>query len=117
MAWTSTGRDLPGDWKTRTRQVKDRDGWRCTWTTDGQRCTETTRLEVDHIGNPNNHHLDNLRTLCHYHHAKRTALQAAAARKLPPRNRTPEPHPGLIAPPSSTWGGPPPPAPRPSGQG
>ena len=101
MAWT-TGRQLPSNWPAIRTQVKARDGHRCTWIqADGSRCPETTRLEVDHIGDPNNHHPDNLRTLCHACHARRTAQQAAAGlrAKLGKRWRAPEPHPGL------TWGG------------
>lgn len=72
---------MPSNWQAITRRVRARDGHRCTWIrADDTRCTETTRLEVDHIGDPNDHTLPNLRTLCHWHHARRTAAQAAAAR-------------------------------------
>lgn len=96
MAWSATGRQLPSNWQAIVRLVKARDGHRCTWTqNDGSRCPETTRLEVDHIGNPHDHSPDNLRTLCHWHHAQRTARQASASKRRAPKMRTPEPHPGL----------------------
>jgi hypothetical protein len=91
---------LPPGWQTRIRPpVLERDGHRCTWIEeDGTRCTATDALEVDHIGDPNDHTPGNLRTLCRYHHRKRTALQARSARgEAPPRRRPPEAHPGLIA--------------------
>lgn len=91
MAWT-TGRNLPPDWPAIRRHTLHRDGHRCTWTqADGTRCRETTRLEVDHIGDPDNHTLANLRTLCHWHHARRTARQAADAKQQRPAPS----HPGL----------------------
>lgn len=51
-----------------------RDGYRCTWTTDGRRCTETRNLEVDHrvsIVNGGTWELANLQTLCHKHHVEK----------------------------------------------
>jgi len=95
MAWTSQGRDLPPNWQAIRRRILHRDGHRCTWTqNDGTRCPQTTRLEVDHINDPHNHDPANLRTLCHWHHAKRTAAQSAAAKQT---NRKPQAakHPGL----------------------
>lgn len=95
MAWT-TGRDLPANWPAIRNQVKARDGHRCTAIReDGNRCPETTRLEVDHIGDPDDHSpRRNLRTLCHWHHARRTATQSHAARQA---NKAQEQHPGLTA--------------------
>lgn len=98
MPWDGSTRrsQLPPDWATIRNRILDRDGHRCTATRrDGQRCTERTRLEVDHIDNPHDHDEANLRTLCHWHHAQRTALQAQAARTPPTQRRPPEPHPGL----------------------
>lgn len=105
MAWqASDGRALPPTWRRRIRPaVLSRDGHRCTWTVDGRRCpwvdlTGRT-LEVDHIDDPDDHSLGNLRTLCgrgsaDNHHGKRTARQGVAAR--PVRARPRPPHPGLI---------------------
>ncbi|MBC9719507.1 hypothetical protein H9Y04_44110 [Streptomyces sp. TRM66268-LWL] len=53
--------------------------------------------DCDHIGNPEDHNLNNLRMLCGPHHRKRTALQAQAARGPQSSKRRPvEQHPGLI---------------------
>lgn len=89
---------LPPGWQTRIRPpILERDGHRCTWTEhDGERCTERA-TDVDHIGDPTDHSPENLRSLCGYHHRKRTAIQANAAKGPPPsRRRPPEAHPGLI---------------------
>lgn len=93
MAWARQGRNLPANWQAIRRHILDRDQHRCTATqADGTRCRETTRLEVDHIDDPDNHTPANLRTLCHWHHAHRTAQQSAAAKQA----RRPAPkHPGL----------------------
>lgn len=86
----------PGNWKTIRAQVLRRDGHQCTWTEpDGTRCQATTALECDHIGDRDNHNLDNLRTLCSWHHGKRTAAQALAARIAKHPKRTPRRPPGL----------------------
>jgi 5-methylcytosine-specific restriction endonuclease McrA len=94
LSWTSQGRDLPTNWRTIRRAILQRDQHRCTWIqTDGTRCPETTRLEVDHIANPNDHRPDNLRTLCHWHHARVTAAQSHRAKQA----KTPtSQHPGLV---------------------
>lgn len=93
-AWRTTPR--PTGWKTLRARALERDEGRCTWLTNGERCTAQA-TDVDHIGDPEDHTLGNLRALCTPHHRRRTALQARAARgELPPRRRPPEQHPGLI---------------------
>lgn len=93
--WRTTPR--PRGWKALRAQALERDGNQCTWIDDGQRCTNAG-TDADHIGDPDDHSIDNLRTLCGYHHRKRTALQARAARgELPSRQRPRPAHPGLIA--------------------
>ncbi|WP_199552795.1 HNH endonuclease [Streptomyces sp. N35] len=93
-AWRTTPRPL--GWKALRAQALERDGGQCTWTDGGVRCTEPG-TDCDHIGNPDDHSLDNLRMLCGPHHRKRTALQARAARGPQPSRRRPaEQHPGLI---------------------
>lgn len=61
-----------------------RDGHRCTAALrDGTRCTETTNLEADHIrGWRQGEQLtvDQLQTLCAWHHRKKTQGEAARAR-------------------------------------
>lgn len=77
--WCPRGAAGPGPVR---RQVWDRDGARCTWTDErGRRCTETARLELDHIvpharGGPDT--ADNLRVVCRAHnqHAARRAFGA-----------------------------------------
>lgn len=88
---------LPANWTQLKRATHKRDGYQCTWIEhDGSRCTVTTDLECDHIGDRDDHSIDNLRTLCTWHHAKRTAAQAVAARLRHTRARPPRRHPGLI---------------------
>lgn len=95
MPGTRRTRPLPPNWRTLRNATIERDGHQCTWTEpDGSRCPETHHLEVDHIGDPDDHTA--LRTLCTWHHAKRTAAQAVAARLRNPRRRPTPRHPGLI---------------------
>lgn len=93
-SWRTSPRPL--GWKTLRAQTLARDGHTCTWIEDGERCTNEG-TDCDHIGDPEDHSLDNLCTLCGPHHRKRTALQAQAARGEMPSRRRPRPaHPGLI---------------------
>ncbi|WP_090937299.1 HNH endonuclease [Nonomuraea jiangxiensis] len=79
--------------------VLKRDG-SCRWLTDGQLCGSVERLEVDHIDDPTDHDLSNLRALCHEHHKLRTQAQITAGVRAyyttRSRKRPDEPHPGLI---------------------
>ncbi|WP_432034593.1 HNH endonuclease, partial [Streptomyces antibioticus] len=95
-AWRTAPR--PRGWKALRAQVLERDGHQCTWIEDGQRCT-AQGTDADHIADPQDHTPANLRTLCAYHHRKRSAIQARAARgPLPSRQRPPAgPHPGLLS--------------------
>lgn len=95
--WRSAPR--PVDWPARVEAVLRRDQ-SCRWpiSADGTLCGSIEHLEVDHIGDPLDHALTNLRALCRAHHRYRTgqqANQAAAARRIP-RRRPQEPHPGLL---------------------
>ncbi|WP_068922186.1 HNH endonuclease [Planobispora rosea] len=97
--WAGSNRraELPANWYTELRPaVLKRDGYRCTETLrDETRCAETG-TDVDHIGDPHDHRLENLRLLCSWHHNKRSAQQGNAARPKPPSLRRPtERHPGL----------------------
>jgi 5-methylcytosine-specific restriction protein A len=97
MTWAGSSRRarLPKDWSARRRRVLDRDGWQCTWLTQGWRCGAKA-TEVDHIVNDDNHDESNLRSLCHPHHVQATARQSAdARRKLGTMRRPAERHPGL----------------------
>ena len=71
---------LPTDWHHLRRAVLQRDGYQCTWhDPDGIRCT-TPATDVDHVGDPADHGMHNLRSLCGPHHDTRTGKQAAHAR-------------------------------------
>lgn len=78
----------------------NRDAHRCTaLMRDGTRCTETTKLEAAHINQwqpAERITVDDVRTLCHWHHNRETQAQAAAARRKRGSSRHPkEQHPGL----------------------
>ena len=84
---------LPANWPQLRAQCLARDGYRC------RRCGSRDRLECDHAGSDDDHSPDNLQTLCHKCHARKTALSANAARwgnrdKL--KTRPAGKHPGLI---------------------
>lgn len=81
IPWESSNRraELPADWPTLRQQTLERDEHRCTWRTAGRRCPDQA-TDVDHIGDKDDHRLENLRSLCSPHHKARTARQATAAR-------------------------------------
>lgn len=96
--WRSSPR--PVDWPARVAAVKRRD-ISCRWVEQGIPCGSIDKLEVDHIGDPKDHRLENLRLLCHTHHKARTRGQAAEGVRRwqankPKKNRLAEPHPGLV---------------------
>jgi 5-methylcytosine-specific restriction protein A len=95
MAWARHGSrtaPLPPNWRTIRAAVLVRDQHRCVL----PGCTTPTdRVQVDHMGDPSDHSYDQLRTLCHGHHAERTAEQAAAVRHRYRERRPAEQHPGL----------------------
>ncbi len=88
---------LPKNWPDIRKRILRRDGYTCTWTTDGGRCTQAA-TDVDHTGDPNDHRDEMLRSLCAPHHRKRSAAQGgqAAQAKRIPRKRPSERHPGLL---------------------
>jgi hypothetical protein len=84
--------ELPSDWYSRIRPaVLARDSGRCRWVEAGQRCRDRG-TDVDHIGDPTDHSLSNLRLLCSHHHDRRSSAQGNAARKAR-RERNIEQHP------------------------
>lgn len=93
---------LPSGWPATTRRIKERDGHRCTWLfRPGQRCSKRDQLEVDHIVAGDNHSDDNLRTLCHEHHIRKSGGEGAAALAkkvdaIHQRFRRTESHPGAL---------------------
>lgn len=77
------------------------DGFQCTAldANTGERCPAPAE-ECDHIGDRDDHRLKMLRSLCTYHHGKKSGGQGAAARaKAIAQNRNrfrrTETHPGL----------------------
>lgn len=95
---------LPSNWTSIVKRIRARDGERCTWVyrVEGERarCAATTRLEVDHIRNNDDHSDANLRTLCHDHHAQKTQSESWASRsknlaKAKKKFRRTEEHPAL----------------------
>lgn len=108
--WDDVNRHLPKDWAKIREAVFQRDGYRCTQALPrtGKRCpnhrgdAKGTQLQCDHLGSKWHHSMDNLTTLCKFHHDKKTSDQGVAARekrKNPPskaaRGRRVEQHPGL----------------------
>lgn len=92
--WASSNRSasLPPDWPKRRARVKRRDGNRCV------RCGSTTKLEVHHKGDRDDHRDHMLETLCHDCHQRETVQESIEARAAQPKARRPsEPHPGLLS--------------------
>jgi 5-methylcytosine-specific restriction protein A len=91
--WSASTRRarLPKDWAKRRRIVLQRDPT-CQLRYTG--CTGRS-TEVDHIEPGDDHRLTNLQGACHPCHARKSALEGAAAK--PSRRRAPEPHPGLAS--------------------
>jgi 5-methylcytosine-specific restriction endonuclease McrA len=79
-------RNRPAAWK--------RAGGRCELLEDGHRCGSRKRCQVDHItpvSQGGTHHLGNLRVLCGFHHAAKTAQEGGGYR----RHRSPAGDPSL----------------------
>lgn len=97
MAWKSRSSrttPLPPDWHRRRAKRLKMDGYRCVHIREdtGQRCTERA-TDVDHIGEPDDHHIEMLRSLCSYHHLQKTGSQGG--RRVRQKRKASE-HPGLI---------------------
>jgi len=86
---------LPPNWATLRRTRFEHDHWTCV--DCGWHDPTGRTLECDHIGRPDDHQLDQLRTRCgpraHNCHGRKTAREAG--RNKPRQTRPPEPHPGL----------------------
>ena len=95
--WTGTSAtdrktELPADWESRIRPaIIARDSGRCRWIENNARCAERG-TDVDHIKDPLDHSLANLRLLCAAHHRRRTSRQGYEA-KVAKKNRNVEAHP------------------------
>lgn len=97
MAWGSkSGRTapLPRMWKAIRANVLRRDNWQCQWVREdtGLLCLEKA-TDVDHIDDPEDHRHSNLRSLCSWHHDKRTASQGGQANAA--KRRVQKTHPGI----------------------
>jgi hypothetical protein len=96
-AWQGSARKarLPANWRHLRRLVLARDGGRCTWVDDGVRCISPA-TQVDHIVAGDDHRPANLRSLCAWHHARKSSVEGNAARRRPTERRPTPPHPGLV---------------------
>lgn len=103
--WKGSNRreELPPNWPSIRIRILARDGHRCVHRDIyGHRCTEVA-TDVDHIRPGNDHSDANLRSLCSWHHDRKSAREGAqavaAARKYHARKfRREEPHPGALRP-------------------
>lgn len=98
MPWDTSDRRsrLPSDWTTRRVRVLRRDSYRCQARDSLGALCGAPANQVDHVLRGDDHDLDNLQALCRWHHAKKTAAEAAEARGArPSQRREPERHPGL----------------------
>lgn len=102
--WAGSDRKetLPANWESLRQAVFRRDGNRCVIIKrDGRRCWDRD-VECDHIGDRNDHRMENLQSVCSWHHLRKSGSQggkaSAAARKKrrDEYRRQPEVHPGLI---------------------
>lgn len=98
MGWeTSDRRDtLPANWPALRAERLLIDGHRCTSTMrDGSRCRDRA-TDVDHPDDRTNHRVEDLRSICTWHHRRKSSREGAAARRPLSERRRPEAHPGLI---------------------
>jgi 5-methylcytosine-specific restriction protein A len=102
-AWQgSTRREtLPADWHRRVITVKNRAYGRCEWPgwfvgRQERRAGASCRAlgtDCDHIGDRDNHELDNLQLLCRGHHVQKSLADQRTRRVS--EKRPQERHPGL----------------------
>ena len=99
-SWRSA--ELPPGWSRIREAVFARDGYRCqAILPDGGQCESPGPFECDHLGDPADHSLQALQTLCQSHHRRKTAADANAAmrsrrKEIDGRLRKPvERHPGM----------------------
>lgn len=102
MSWQSSDRRsrLPRNWAKLRAAVLRRDGYRCVHVRydTGARCAHAA-TDVDHIEPNDNHAMDNLQSLCAWHHKQKTAQEAAQGRgrhARPPRRRPKDDHPSTL---------------------
>lgn len=99
MPWEGSDRRsrLPADWPTLRRRILRRDGYRCQERlADGSLC-DARATDVDHVIPGDDHSESNLRSLCSWHHRRKSSREGNAARgPVPTRTRAPERHPGAL---------------------
>lgn len=99
--WQNSNRAarLPPNWDTIRAAVLRDASYRCeTLMRNGTRCHDRA-TEVDHIIAGDNHDRSNLQAICTWHHRRKTAAEANAARQRNRAQRTgrrEQQHPGLI---------------------
>lgn len=100
MAWATSDRKsrLPSNWAYLRKLVLERCGGRCeVLKKDGSRCRDKA-TDVDHVKPGDDHSLANLRGICSWHHARKSALEGVEAKRERDAilYRKPEIHPGII---------------------
>jgi 5-methylcytosine-specific restriction endonuclease McrA len=89
---------LPADWSTRRVRALRRDGYRCQARDSAGILCGSPANQVDHIKPNDDDSLDNLQSLCRWHHGRKSSAEGVAARRpRPSRLIEPEPHPGAVA--------------------
>lgn len=95
---------LPKEWPALRLAVFARDGNRCVIIkANGRRCWDKA-TDCDHIGDREDHSMENLRSLCAWHHQRRSSSQGRRGRSKAEEpwrkllRREPEKHPGSINP-------------------
>jgi 5-methylcytosine-specific restriction endonuclease McrA len=92
---------LPPDWFKIRARVLRRDDHTCTHRDDyGIRCVDLA-TDVDHINPGDDHSPENLRSLCAWHHQKKSSAEGGRAaqanrRRQDRKFRRTEDHPGLL---------------------
>ena len=89
MPWQSEGssprrKELPPNWYTEIRPtVLDRDDYRCRWPRTDRRAgiCGARANQVDHREDRDSYALDDLWSLCQYHHMHKTQTQSVDARR------------------------------------
>lgn len=91
---------LPADWSRIRKRILRRDGYQCVHLDpdSGERCTEHA-TDVDHIRPGDDHSETNLRSLCKWHHQKKSSHEGGVAlaemrRRNEAKFRRHEAHPG-----------------------
>jgi 5-methylcytosine-specific restriction protein A len=104
MPWSTSNRrsSLPADWPAIRRRILRRDNNSCQWReSDGSSCGREAN-EVDHIQPSGSDEEWNLRSLCSWHHQRKSSAEGAAAnikhrREIANRFRLKDEHPGVIS--------------------